>query len=247
MIYWPEPTSVDEENNRLWNLGKRLSMTFGSIIMFSTSAYGLNIIFLESALGGAGFASLLESLKKECNFSNYVFAVFKGAVIGLIVKGVEVNITSLFKEGAATAIEEGAAVADEGGAGMAVEGIAAISCVKEIPLTGKQHATIRAAKGFTDGALSSGIENLKDGKESSGRIVAKGAVGAIAGVIAGAVGDAKLPKVAHELLEKGTRKVAEKGAGFCVKKIGRAPVNFIGERIDEEKENKSLFKHLKCA
>lgn len=262
MIYWPEPTSVDEENNRLWNLGKRLSMTFGSIVMISTSsAYGLNI-FLESALGGAGVASLLESLKKECNFSNFAFAVFKGAVIGVIVKGVEVKITSLFKEGAALTVEGGAAMTVEGGAAMAVErsapmaieegaamaveGDAAI-CVKAIPLTGKQHAMIRAAKGFTDGTLSSGIEDLKDGRVTSGRIVANGAVGAIAGAIAGAVGDAELPKVDHELLEKGARKVAEKGAGFCVKKIGKAPVNFIEERIDEEKENKSLFKHLKCA
>ena len=262
MIYWPEPTSVDEENNRLWNLGKRLSMTFGSIVMISTSsAYGLNI-FLESALGGAGVASLLESLKKECNFSNYTFAVLKGAVIGVIVKGVEVKITSLFKEGAALTVEGGAAMtversapmaversapmAIEEGAAMAVEGDAAI-CVKAIPLTGKQHAMIRAAKGFTDGTLSSGIEDLKDGRVPSGRIVANGAVGAIAGAIAGAVGDAELPKVDHELLKKGARKVAEKGAGFCVKKIGKAPVNFIEERIDEEKENKSLFKHLKCA
>ena len=278
MIYWPEPTSVDEENNRVWNLGKRLSMTFGSIVMISTSsAYGLNI-FLESALGGAGVASLLESLKKECNFSNYTFAVLKGAVIGVIVKGVEVKITSLFKEGAALTVEGGAAMTVEGGAAMAVKGGASMTveggaamaversapmaieegaamavegdaaiCVKAIPLTGKQHAMIRAAKGFTNGTLSSGIEDLKDGRVPIGRIVANGAVGAIAGAIAGAVGDAELPKVDHELLEKGARKVAEKGAGFCVKKIGKAPVNFIEERIDEEKENKSLFKHLKCA
>ena len=148
--------------------------------------------------------------------------------------------------GAAMAVERSAPMAIEEGAAMAVEGDAAI-CVKAIPLTGKQHAMIRAAKGFTDGTLSSGIEDLKDGRVPSGRIVANGAVGVIAGAIAGAVGDAELPKVDHELLEKGARKVAEKGAGFCVKKIGKAPVNFIEERIDEEKENKSLFKHLKCA
>ena len=237
-IYWPEPTSEDEEKNRTWHLAKRLSYTFvsaglvaGGVAIVATTG-GVAAPIVGFALIGGGIQGGTRSVVKEnLEFKDYMISTTLGAVVGAATGGAAAGAS--------------AALAGAGGA-----------------LTVGQQAAVGTISGITNGfgsSVSNNIEKVIVDKEriSSKKFIKDAAFGAVFGAGVGAAGGAVegainlagtqfLDEAAEVAVATGSRKVgfkilgkaAQKITEKTIEKIGEKNYKFLEERMNDDFENK---------
>ena len=232
-IYWPEPTTLEEEKDRWSNLAERFSysfvsvgLLFGGITTLGCPWLGLAAPIGGMALIGGALQGGMRSLREKCTLKELACSTGLGMAAGAATGGVT---------GLATAAMAGASSA---------------------ALTVGQQAGLGAITGFTNGACSSvaiNVEKVKlDGEAVSGKTYVNdfflgGALGAGVGAAGGAVAG-KINLAATQYLDEAAEmaflfnmkngfKVLEKGGKFIVErvvaKIGETPIKYIKEQIEE--------------